>query len=438
MTSAATTTTRCSARTTTRSDRDAALSMDDVREGVRRQAFFGVMMAIVSSMLVERTERGDEMFMTMLRRHSQHVIDTDALVTLPEPAVPEALQPSAADEGAHPPGAEPLWSESWYADFVDEGQGVGGWFRLGLIPNENRAWVNALLCGPGIPTIAVNDFEAALPDDADVVSTDAIELTHTATEPLQTYHVRLRGRGQAYDDPSALLRGEGGRAVELSMDLTWTTAGTPYQYRLTPRYEIPCTVSGTVVADGRTFELASAPGQRDHSWGVRDWWSMDWVWSALHLQDGTHLHGVDLRIPGAPPMGVGYIQPPDGSLVELAGGDGAGSVRRQRFACGHRTDAQAGRCHRHGGDQGPCTGVADRDRRAGEPFSARVGDCDNRGRPHRRRLAGVEPQPALTLAPRACVSAPRHAVNGRHFAHARPDRRRAKCMSSVTRGRPPA
>ena len=299
--------------------RDAALSVDDVREGVRRQAFFGVMMAIVSSMLVERTERGDEMFMTMLRRHSQHVIDTDALVTLPKPAVPEALQPSAADEGAHPPGAEPLWSESWYADFVDEGQAVGGWFRLGLIPNENRAWVNGLLCGPGIPTIAVNDFEAALPDNADVVSTDAIELTHTATEPLQTYHVRLRGRGQAYDDPSALLRGEGGRAVELSMDLTWTTAGTPYQYRLTPRYEIPCTVSGTVVADGRTFELASVPGQRDHSWGVRDWWSMEWVWSALHLQDGTHLHGVDLRIPGAPPMGVGYIQPPDGSLVELEG-----------------------------------------------------------------------------------------------------------------------
>ncbi len=296
---------------------DAALTVHDVREGVRRQAFFGVMMAIVSSMLVERTERGDDMFMTMLRRHSQHVIDTDALATLPAPAVPEALQPSAADEGAHQPGAEPLWSESWYADFVDEAQGVGGWFRLGLIPNENRAWVNALLCGPGIPTVAVNDFEAALPEDAGVVSTDAVELTHTAAEPLQTYHVRLRGRGQAYEDPSALLRGEGGRAVELSMDLTWTTAGTPYQYRLTPRYEIPCTVSGTVVADGRTFALTGVPGQRDHSWGVRDWWSMDWVWSALHLQDGTHLHGVDLRIPGAPPMGVGYLQPPGGPLIEL-------------------------------------------------------------------------------------------------------------------------
>ena len=64
---------------------DAALSLDDVREGVRRQSFFGVMMAIVSSMLVERTERGDEMFMVMLRRHSQHVLDTDALAILPEP-----------------------------------------------------------------------------------------------------------------------------------------------------------------------------------------------------------------------------------------------------------------------------------------------------------------------------------------------------------------
>ena len=46
---------------------------------MRRQSFFGVMMAIVSPMLVERTERGDQMFMAMLERHCQHVIDTDAL-----------------------------------------------------------------------------------------------------------------------------------------------------------------------------------------------------------------------------------------------------------------------------------------------------------------------------------------------------------------------
>ena len=59
------------------------LTFDEVREGVRRQSFFGVMMSIVSSMLVVRTERGDEMFLTMLDRHSRHVLDTGALDALP-------------------------------------------------------------------------------------------------------------------------------------------------------------------------------------------------------------------------------------------------------------------------------------------------------------------------------------------------------------------
>ena len=70
-------------------------------------------------------------------------------------------------------------------------------------------------------------------------------------EPLRTFGVKLFGRGQAYDDPAALLRGEAGRPAELAMDLVWTTAGTPYQYRITPRYEIPCAVSGTVTVEGQ-------------------------------------------------------------------------------------------------------------------------------------------------------------------------------------------
>ena len=101
------------------------------------------------------------------------------------------------------------------------------------------------------------------------------------------------------------------------MDLVWTTVGTPYQYRITTRYEIPCTVSGTVTADGRSFTFTDVPGQRDHSWAARDWWGMEWVWSALHLDDGTHLHGVDMRIPGVPPIGIGYIQRAGEPLVEL-------------------------------------------------------------------------------------------------------------------------
>lgn len=285
-----------------------ALTLDEVREGVRRQSFFGVMMSIVSSMLVERTDRGDQMFLTMLERHSSHVLDTAALDVLPGAATTPALQPDPADEGAHPPGDEPLWNESWYWDFADVEQGIGGWIRLGLVPNQRQAWINALVCGPGMPTVALLDFDAPLPKDPAVVIGDDVQLRHGTTDPLQTYRVEVAGDAQAFDDPSALLRDEPGRPVQLSMDLTWTTTGVPYAYRITTRYEIPCAVTGTITIDGRSHVIEAVAGQRDHSHGVRDWWSMDWVWSALHLDDGTDLHGVDLRIPEIGPVSVGYIQ----------------------------------------------------------------------------------------------------------------------------------
>lgn len=293
------------------------ISLAEVRDGVRAQSFFGVMMAIVSSMLVERTERGDAMFMTMLQRHCEHVLDIDAFATLPAPVPLEPLRPSDGDESAHAATDEPLWSESWYADFADPAQGLGGWIRLGLIPNQNRTWLHALLCGPQLPTVAVVDIDLPIPGDPWKVRSDTAELTHSADDPLRTYRIGLQGRGQSYADPAALLRGEDGTPADVSIDLVWTTDGAPYKYRLTTRYEIPCIVSGSVTVDGTRYTVDSVPGQRDHSWGVRDWWSMDWLWSALHLDDGTHLHAVDLRIPGAPQMAVGYAQNRDGSLTEL-------------------------------------------------------------------------------------------------------------------------
>ncbi|SEH53222.1 Ecdysteroid kinase [Mycolicibacterium rutilum] len=68
----------------------AKLTLDEVRDGVRRQTFFGVMMTIISPMLIEQTERGDTMFMTMLQRHCEHVLDVDALAILPQ------LQPNSS------------------------------------------------------------------------------------------------------------------------------------------------------------------------------------------------------------------------------------------------------------------------------------------------------------------------------------------------------
>jgi len=56
----------------------AAFGWDACWDEYRRKAFHGVLMAVVSPMLVVRTERGDDMFMTSLARHAQQVIDLDA------------------------------------------------------------------------------------------------------------------------------------------------------------------------------------------------------------------------------------------------------------------------------------------------------------------------------------------------------------------------
>ena len=45
----------------------------------RRGAWAGLIMAIAASNLVERTDRGDQMFLTMATRHARHALDLDAL-----------------------------------------------------------------------------------------------------------------------------------------------------------------------------------------------------------------------------------------------------------------------------------------------------------------------------------------------------------------------
>ena len=281
----------------------------------RRMAFHNVLMAIAAAMLVERTDRGDDLFMATLSRGAQPAIDLAAVDLLPAPGAgrPAPLRPDPADEGRHPPGPEELWNESWYFDAVRQDGSLGAYVRLGLYPNLGVTWLTTFVCGPDRPTAALVDFEAPVPEGDELASGGA---RLDCEAPLERFRVTHAGAGERFEDPSALLRGEPGEPVDVAVDLTWETKGQPYAYRLATRYEIPCRVEGTVTVGGEELELRGV-GQRDHSWGTRDWWAMDWVWSAGHLDDGTRFHAVQIRMPDAPRIGVGYVQPPDGDLLEL-------------------------------------------------------------------------------------------------------------------------
>ena len=53
----------------------------DCWEDYRKGTWSGLVMAVAASMLVERTDRGDEMFMTMAHRHAQHALDLKAPIS---------------------------------------------------------------------------------------------------------------------------------------------------------------------------------------------------------------------------------------------------------------------------------------------------------------------------------------------------------------------
>ena len=58
-------------------------SFEALYDHYRWFSFYGMSVAFGAAMLVKQTDRGDEMFLTMLRRHAAQARDNDALALLP-------------------------------------------------------------------------------------------------------------------------------------------------------------------------------------------------------------------------------------------------------------------------------------------------------------------------------------------------------------------
>ena len=288
-------------------------------EEYRRQPFWALAVTIVAAMVVERTARGDEMFMALLRRTCQQILDLGSLELLPEPGTgPVPRRPAAADEAPHQPGEAPLWNESWYFDGVSlghQGADVGVYVRLGNVPNQEGGVYSVAVVRPGRPTVMVTDYSCPHPildTDRQTVSATDYQAVHQCFRQLEEFRLEFDGAATQYADDADPLHGTPGDPVQLQLELRWLTDGAPYQWRATTRYEIPCRVEGTIVIDGEEITIAG-PGQRDHSWGSRDWWANDWMWTAFHLDDGTRVHAFTL--PDHPGMAIGYLQS-NGQVVE--------------------------------------------------------------------------------------------------------------------------
>jgi hypothetical protein len=213
---------------------------------------------------------------------------------------------SVLDEGRHGPGDDALWNESWYFDVADPGRDLGAYLRLGLYPNRRRTWFQIVVVGRDRPlTVLFDDRAPPLDGDLLEMGSDRWSVRLEAVSALQTWRVRARAGAEQFADPLAVFRRERGGPVDVEVDLTWSSTGPAYHYGSTSRYEVSARVTGTITVGAETIAI-DARGQRDHSWGVRDWWAFGWCWSAGALDDGSAFHASDIRFSGGS-TGFGYV-----------------------------------------------------------------------------------------------------------------------------------
>jgi hypothetical protein len=227
-------------------------------------------------------------------------------------------QLAAADEELHAAGPERLWNESYYFDFAAPDGSIGGYVRLGLYPNWERAWYWATVVRPGEPAIMVTDNAAPLPPPGQTrLRTGAYEAAQVISDPLCSARLRLSATAALLAEPAAAYRGQSAGSAGLELDLEWVTAGGVYPYKDLRRYEVPCRVTGTVRLDGHEIAI-DGWGERDHSWGERDWWQISWLWSSGRLGDGTAFHGMQANI-GFPIPWPAFLVTPAGELSHVSG-----------------------------------------------------------------------------------------------------------------------
>ena len=166
------------------------------------------------------------------------------------------------------------------------------------VPEPGGGLVLGVPGGEGRPLVTVIDHEVAAPKAPSLeIRAEGLWADHTVETPFDHMTLGCEAFAIGVDDPAEVygdLRGD--RVPFGSTSSGRPTAGL-YPWIGTTRYEVSCNVHGEVLVGDETIEFDGI-GQRDHSWGVRDWWNLGWVWTAGGLEDGTRFHTARIRVPG--------------------------------------------------------------------------------------------------------------------------------------------
>ena len=214
-------------------------------------------------------------------------------------------------ESLHTPSREFNWNESFYFNFTDAQNRIGGWTRLGILPNQESDNGAIALYTGGNHSIAAS-YGGKTEAEGGKLRLGPIE--YHCLEPLNKWKITFQGDMFDVDGPIRLhgLRADARGLQKVEIDLCFegispcfdfedahpraiaemlVEAGTRLRdlrqaYRIaSAHYEQVGQISGMIKIEDRVIPLQGS-GHRDHSWGPRDW-SAPRLWAFLTCRFGN-------------------------------------------------------------------------------------------------------------------------------------------------------
>ena len=285
-------------------------------EEYRRQCFHGLLMTI-AAVDGRRADRARRRHVHGLARAQRAAGDRprrrSRCCPSRAPDAPARAAPGARRRGPPRAGPEALWNESWYFDAVsDDGDARRLRPASAGCPTRTSALYTACdRAARASRRSCSSTRRAPLPpadDDAQVDRRRGHRApSSTARSRCERFRVTLRGHRRGLRRPLGAAARRGRRAGRDRARPRLGDRRRPLPVAACDALRDPVPGHAARSASARRSSQFAGPGQRDHSWGARDWWAVDWMWSALHLDDGTpHPRG---RGPAdARAIGVGYVQ----------------------------------------------------------------------------------------------------------------------------------
>ncbi len=171
-------------------------------------------------------------------------------------------------EYLHEVGERPDWRESYYFNWVDSDSEVSGFATIGLLPNVNKREFVFALFYDDRREVYFMEPEGSVPGDMGAALDDGA-LSFKMNQPLSDWTIHFTG-------------------PTLEADIRWKGRFQPFEFgrgsgtSWAGHFEQSGQVKGSItIEDGRTLQL-NGLGQRDKSWGSRDWHIDSWY--AFHAQ----------------------------------------------------------------------------------------------------------------------------------------------------------